>query len=106
MKEYKNYSFPWQHSPAKLAQSLIVGAHTCWESNEFEKIRNIFSAVMYTLINMLMFWPITKFDMVYFHYYNIHTARSSFSFHTTRRHSNKAVQQSVQLIATHINDKT
>ena len=44
--------------------------------------------------------------MVYFHYYNIHTARSSFSFHTTRRHSNKAVQQSVQLIATHINDKT
>ena len=35
--------------------------------------------------------------MVYFHYKNIHTARSFFSFHTT-----KAVQQVVSLIATHL----
>ena len=28
-----------------------------------------------------------------------------FSFHTTRRHSNKAVQQAVSLIATYTNDK-
>ena len=42
--------------------------------------------------------------MVYFHYYNIYTARSFFSFHVHR--SNKAVQQAVPLIATNMNDRT
>ena len=43
--------------------------------------------------------------MVYFHYQNIYTARSFFSFHTTWSQSYKAVQQAVPLIATLVNDK-
>ena len=38
------------------------------------------------------------------HYYNVYKACSFFSFHTTWSHSNKAVQQAVPLIATHINE--
>ena len=68
------------------------------------QIWNLFRAVMYTLIKVWCFWYITKIDMVYFHYKNIQTARSSFSFHTTWSHSNKAVQQAVPFIATHINE--
>ena len=48
---------------------------------------------------------VTKIDMVHFHYENSYTARTFFSFHTTWNHSNKADQQAVPLIATHINDK-
>ena len=44
--------------------------------------------------------------MVYFHYKNIYTARSFFSFHTTWSHSNKAVHKTVPLICTPQNDKT
>ena len=50
-----------------------------------------------------VFDKFNKTHMVDF-YKNIYTARF-FSFHTTWRHSNKAVQQAVPLIATHVNDK-
>ena len=65
---------------------------------------------MFTLIFIFMFLIyqiiyITKIDMVYFHFYNIYTACSFFSFHTFWSHSNKAVQHAVPLTATHINDK-
>ena len=104
MKEYKKYFFPWQHSTATPVHLFIIGVTTRWELNKFEKIR-IFSEQLCTLwLTFLCFWFITNIDIGYIHHYNIYTARS-FSFQTTWRHRNKAVQQAVPLISTHINVK-
>ena len=108
-KEYKNYFFPGQHSCAIPVHSFIMAVPTRWELNKFEKIRNLFRAVMYTLFSILMFL------IYYVNWYGIfslleylYSAFFFFSFHVHRTwsHSNKAVQQAVPLIATHINDKT
>ena len=47
--------FPWQHSKATPVYSFIMGIPTLLESNKFEKIPNLFRAVMWTLINIVMF---------------------------------------------------
>ena len=65
-------------------------------------MRNLFRAVMYILINILLFL------IYYLNWYSILSllqySSFFFSFHTTWCQSNKAVQQAVTIIATPIND--
>ena len=105
-KNIRTTFFPWQHSTASPVHSFIMGIPTGWECNTFDKIRNLFSAVMYTLINNWCVLYITKIDLVgFFSLLEYLYSALFFSFHTTWSHNNKAVQQVVPLIATHINDK-
>ena len=59
-KNIRTTFFPWQ------VHSFIMGIPTGWECNTFDKIRNLFSAVMYTLINNWCVLYITKIDLVGF----------------------------------------
>ena len=47
----------------------------------------------------------SKIPMAYFYYKNINTRVLFFPYQTTWRHSNKAGEQAVPLVATHKNDK-
>ena len=75
-----------------------------WKDTKYFQSSNVLFDLHFDVVVFLYFTKINN-PLVYFHYKNIYTLRSFFSFHTTWIHCNNAVQQAVPLIATHINDK-